>query len=156
MDTITFREPRLPTIKRAIVLTPAHWWITLAGLALVMLAAGLAAMPRWWPDARGRELQRCLGFTASMVTVAAGTPAQTEAFVITSINTDSPLARAGLRPGDTPIGSQHASDGFYADLDAALKGSDITLDVIATADWSRGLDALRSIHLVNISGRCKW
>jgi hypothetical protein len=156
MDTTTFREPRLPTIKRAIVLTPAHWWITVAALALVMLAVGLAAMPRWWADARGRELQRCLGFTASMVTVAAGTAAQTEAFAITSINTDSPLARAGLRPGDAPVGSQHASDaGFYADVDAALKGSDITLDVIATADWSRGRDALRSIHLANMSGRCK-
>ncbi len=91
-----------------------------------------------------------------MVTVAAGTAAQTEAFVITSINTDSPLARAGLRPGDTPVGYQHAfGTGFYADLDAALKGRDITLDVIAAADWSRGRDALRSIHLVSMSGRCK-
>jgi hypothetical protein len=156
METTTVRDRQLPILKRATVLTAAHWWITLAGLALVVWVVGLAAMPLWWVDARGRELQRCLGFAASTVTMAAGTAMQTEAFVITSINTNSPLARVGLKPGDTPVDYQHASDGgLYRDLDAALNGRDVTVHVVATADWSRGRNALRSIHLVNLSGLCK-
>ena len=48
-------------------------------------------------------------------------------FTITSVNRESPLALAGIKPGDVPVGYKHGMDtGFYGDMAAVIDGQEVT------------------------------
>jgi hypothetical protein len=131
-----------------------------AALGALLLVIAIAVAPtlirNYAVEFRGPELQQCLGFTASEVSVLATGSEEMRVFLITSLREDSPLARAGLRPADIPVGYEHGfAVGFYDDLQAALNGEDVSLSVLATADWSKGTAGWRTIRLGRLPVKCK-
>ena len=140
-------------------LQPAHWWYVVAVLITVLFVTVLAVSPTLIRDyevrVRGPELQKCLGFTASEVSVTDGSE-EMRMFAITSLREDSPLARAGLRPGDIPVGFEHGfAVGFYDHVRAALHGYDVSFHVLARSDWSKGRTAWRTIRLERLAVKCE-
>jgi hypothetical protein len=76
-------------------------------------------------------------------------------FANASVRDDSPLARAGIRSGDIPVGHHHGfAVGFYDDVRAALNGDDVSFRVLAASDWSRGPAAWRTIRLERLAVKC--
>jgi hypothetical protein len=133
--------------------------MTVTGLCLVLVVVGIVAAPEWYRDwtleVQAPRLQRCFGFTAAPARLGSGGQEFT-ALTITSVDAGSPLAKAGVKTGDVPVGYQHGQVvGFYSDLDYAATGGDVTFSVIAISDWARGREALRSIRLAMVSRQCR-
>ena len=146
-------------MKTTFRLGPAHWLfimatlVALAGVGVIIVAPTLIS--HYVVEVRGPELQRCLGFTASEVSAPANASKEARVFAVTSVREDSPLVRSGLRSGDIPVGYQHGSaPGFYNDLEAAMHGEDVTLVVIAAADWPKGMAGRRTIRLAPLGVTC--
>lgn len=151
--------PGRPTSVEALILRPGHWWYMAAVLAALLLVIAIAVSPiviaNYVVNVRGRALQQCLGFSASEVSVPVTGSNEIRLFAITSLREDSPLARAGLRPADIPVGYEHGfAVGFYDDLQAALNGKDVSLRVLAAADWSKGTAGWRTIRLGRLPVNC--
>jgi hypothetical protein len=147
-------------MSRLVVLRITHWWYIASGLTVVLLVFVLMAMPEWnqthLQEVRGPELQRCFGFVASQVPDPSQNPSVGSVFAIIAVDDNRPLARAGIRPGDVPVGYQHGmAAGFYGDLEAALTGYEVTLNVLSISDWQRGRDGWRVIRLKGLAGLCK-
>ena len=137
----------------------AHWWYVVAVLTTLLVVTVLAVSPtlihEYEMRVRGPELQECLGFTASEVSVLTNGSEEIRLFAITSLREDSPLARAGIRAGDMPVGYEHGfAVGFYDDVRAALNGYDVSFHVLARSDWSKGLAAWRTVRLERLAVKC--
>ena len=140
-------------------LQPAHWWYVVAVLTTVLVVTVLAVSTTLIRDYEvgvlGPELQKCLGFTASEVSVTNGSE-EMRMFAIASLREDSPLARAGIRPGDIPVGYHHGfAVGFYDDVRAALNGVDVSFRVLAASEWSKGSAAWRTVRLERLAVKCE-
>jgi hypothetical protein len=137
-------------------LNRTHWWFLVATLCTLLVYVAILASPDWdyqyIVEQRGPQLQRCLGFTASEIPGPSGLPF----FAITSLNPNSPLAVAGIRPGDIPIGYQHGfASAFYRDLEGALSGERVTITVMSTPDWDKGRAGRRAIEIGPLSASCQ-
>lgn len=139
-------------MRRLVTLGSAQWWYLAASLAgAVLMYFIIVAIPEWQHvytvEVRGPQLQRCLGFTASRPTPSRMLERGTM-LTISSVEPDSPLGRAGIRPGDIPVGYKHGMEtGFYADLEAVVDGRSVTLTIVAREDFERGSEAWRQVRV---------
>lgn len=76
---------------------------------------------------------------------------------ITGLQPDSPLAAAGVKVDDVPIGYKHGVEtGFYGDLESVVAGEDTVIRVVARADFPRGPDAWRTVRIEGRRMTCEW
>jgi hypothetical protein len=93
------------------------------------------------------DLEREFGFTAGEIRIPAlaGCPPQ---FAIVAVSPTGVLGRAGVRPGDLPVGYVHGfSSGFYSDLLWLKAGHSVELKLMASADYGKGSQAWRRVRL---------
>lgn len=135
---------------RPITLGTGHWLVAGAGLLLILLfVVVFVALPEWQnthlTTVRGPKLQRCLGFAAERRSMPGG---DWDLLTITGLQLESPLAAAGVKVDDVPIGYQHGVEtGFYGDLESVVAGEDTVVRVVARADFPRGPDAWRTVRI---------
>jgi hypothetical protein len=126
-------------------------YVALVLLVLLPLVVGIAFQDRLYgvylehfvrPD-----LEKEFGFTAGEVQVPSRAPCPPQ-FAIVEVSRTGVLWRAGMRPGDLPVGYVHGSaTGFYSDLVRVRAGHPVEVQVLAVADYGEGLKAWRRVHL---------
>ena len=142
-------------MTRARIFTPsAQYAYLLVTIGLVIpIIAGVALGPSlislYYERVEGPELQQAFGFAAAHVTIRSP-EGDIEVLAITSVIPGGAMARAGVLPGDFPVGYQHGALDFYRDLEAARAGQKVRLR-LAHADFAaRTLDERHATRIVEL------
>jgi len=92
-------------------------------------------------------LEREFGFTAGTIRL----PAEADGldmFSIVAVAPGGALERAGVRPGDLPVGYHHGfATGFYLDLLAVRRGEPVEVAVLSSGDYSKGWKARHKVRI---------
>jgi len=122
-----------------------------ASLLATLVISGLAnrgAFEDWYlVHVSGPRLEREFGFSSGILERSAmdGWNGQ---LILTRVDPQGILGRAGIRSRDLPIGFEHGSEtGFLWELRAASEGREVSFHVLAEAELSTGYSAWRTITL---------
>ncbi|SRR6266487_5549639 len=92
-------------------------------------------------------LEREFGFTAGTVRLPAEA-GELNTFGIIAVTPGGVLEKAGVRPGDLPVGYRHGfSTGFYQDLLAARRGVPVEVALLSSADYAKGWKAWHKVRI---------
>jgi hypothetical protein len=92
-------------------------------------------------------LEEALGFTGGTLPVQWG-ETNLDTFAIVAVAPGGPFARAGVRPGDVPLGYVHGiRSGFLGQLQAS-RGQSVTLHFVNADDFQSSNRQVREISVV--------
>jgi hypothetical protein len=143
-----------------VTLTARSWWYMSANLIAIFAIFLILAAPEFYRgyliEERGPALQRCFGFSVTYLPVHGAEGASVSLFAIAAVESGGPFDRSGIKPGDMPVGYHHGIvTGFYSELESALEGHETALSVLAIADWQKGVDGWREVHVKGPGGACE-
>jgi hypothetical protein len=126
-----------------------HWWILtfvlLVALPIVLALNFMNEMFAWYSQQFVEPaMQRSLGFSGGEVTIHQGNTSFAW-YGIVSVSPGGAFERAGVKPGDLPVGYQHGTrTGMISDLQNS-RGRSIELHFINRAAYEAGNYRPRSV-----------
>jgi hypothetical protein len=131
--------------------------VMVAGLALVLTAAGLAVYPsayrRYLQDFGIKKFETEFGFRTGLVGWQEPGKARELMWGVVAVTPNGAFARAGVRDGDIPLAFHDRVTELYATLEQVSSGQAASFEVLNSADAALGYTARRQIRLGPLGAR---